>query len=98
MPSNLDFDSTKKFRDYILGKTLKQPNGPQDFSNASYTVQNVGEMANKQLGGVEPTNPNLNGTPFSNTYAPENINYIQDIGTVQLTNTLNLYPSFLTSD
>jgi hypothetical protein len=98
MPSNLDFDSTKKFRDYILGKTLKQPNGPQDFSNSSYSVQNVGEMANKQLGGVEPTNPNLNGTPFSNTYAPENINYIQDIGTVQLTNTLNLYPSFLTSD
>ena len=98
MPSNLDFDSTKKFRDYILGKTLKQPNGPQDFSNASYTVQNVGEMANKQLGGVEPTNPNLNGTPFSNTYTPENINYIQDIGTIQLTNTLNLYPSFLTSD
>jgi hypothetical protein len=98
MPSNLDFDSTKKFRDYILGKTLKQPNGPQDFSNASYTVQNVGEMVNKSLGGVEPTNPNLNGTPFANTYAPENVNYIQNIGTVQLTNTLNLYPSFLSSD
>ena len=98
MPSNLDFDSTKKFRDYILGKTLKQPNGPQDFSNASYSVQNTGEMVNKQLGGVEPTNPNLNGTPFANMYAPENVNYIQNIGTIQLTNTLNLYPSFLSSD
>jgi hypothetical protein len=98
MPSNLDFDSTKKFRDYILGKTLKQPNGPQSFTNASYTVQNTAETSNKMLGGVEPTNPSLNGNPFTNTYAPENINYIQNINTVQITNSLNLYPSFISNN
>ena len=98
MPSNLDFDSTKKFRDYILGKTLKQPNGPQGFTNASYSVQNTAETSNKMLGGVEPTNPSLNGNPFTNTYAPENINYIQNINTVQITNSLNLYPSFISNN
>ena len=46
MPSNLDFDTTKKFRDRILGKTLQRPNGPQTFKNDSYIVQKLSDSAN----------------------------------------------------
>ena len=53
MPSYLDFDSTKNFRDKILGKTLNRPNGPQTFTKADYGVQNVSDIANKDLDNVD---------------------------------------------
>ena len=52
MPSYLDFNSTKKFRDYILGKTLNVPNGPQTFSDTSFSVKSLNDMANKDTGDV----------------------------------------------
>ena len=52
MPSYLDFNSTKKFRDFIIGKTLNQPNGPQTFTNASYAVNNLSSLSNTNPGDV----------------------------------------------
>ncbi len=54
MPSYLDFDSTKRFRDYILGKTLQQPNGPQTQTSA-YQLQNTSDLPNKEIGDVVRT-------------------------------------------
>ena len=46
MPSYLDFDSTKRFRDFILGKTLQKPNGPQEQTNSAYSIQNLSNVSN----------------------------------------------------
>jgi hypothetical protein len=52
MPSYLDFNSTSSFRDFILGRTLQQPNGPQTFTSANYTVQNLSNLPNVDPGDV----------------------------------------------
>jgi hypothetical protein len=57
MPSYLDFDTTKNFRDYILGKTLQSPNGPQTFSSSNYAVQSLSNMSNVDPGTVENNLP-----------------------------------------
>ena len=53
MPSYLDFDSTKRFRDFILGRTLNVPNGPQTFNSTSYIVQNLNDSPNVDPGAVD---------------------------------------------
>jgi hypothetical protein len=52
MPSYLDFDSTKKFRDFIIGKTLNQPNGPQTFTKDTYDFQKLSSFSNSNPGDV----------------------------------------------
>ena len=52
MPSYLDFDSTKKFRDFIIDKTLKQPNGPQTFTKDTYDFQKLSSFSNSNPGDV----------------------------------------------
>jgi hypothetical protein len=52
MPSYLNFDSTKKFRDFIIGKTLNQPNGPQTFTKDTYDFQKLSSFSNKDNGDV----------------------------------------------
>ena len=95
MPSYLDFDSTKNFRDYILGRTLKRDNGPQTFSASNYAEQSTSDIPNKELGGVEPTNPNLNGQRIINLYNPSDVNYIQDLNVITFSQVLSLYPYFV---
>ena len=58
MPSYLDFDATKGFRNFILGKTLSVQNGPQSFSQGNYTIQKTSDMANIDAGTVEDVRPN----------------------------------------
>ena len=53
MPSHLDFNSTKTFRDFMINRTLQQPNGPQTFSASSYSVQNLNDSANVDPGDVQ---------------------------------------------
>jgi hypothetical protein len=98
MPSYLDFDSTKKFRDFILGKTLNQPNTPD-------TYQNLNSFSNSNPGDVE-SNVSTNRTDqiksYSgiNTYKPSSGTYddiVED--TRVLSNSLDglkLYPYFNT--
>ena len=99
MPSYLDFDSTKKFRDFILGKTLNQPNTPD-------TYQNLNSFSNSNPGDVE-SNVSTNRTDqiksYSgiNTYKPSSGTYddiVED--TRVLSNSLDglkLYPYFNTA-
>lgn len=71
MPSYLGFTDTKVFRDFLISKTLQQPNGPQTFTAANYTVQNLRSLANVDPGDVETNLPALLNTNTSpNPYKP----------------------------
>lgn len=104
MPSYLDFDSTKKFRDFIISKTLNNPLelGPRSFNNSNYTYQKLSSYPNVNPGDVvkndstsrEEQNKRNSGL---NKYKPteyiinENLNsYVINTGK------LNLYPYFST--
>lgn len=53
MPTYLDFNNTKVFRDYLISKTLNRPNGPQTFTDTNYVVQNLNNFANVDPGDVK---------------------------------------------
>ena len=98
MPSYLDFDSTKKFRDFILGKTLKQPNGPQTFGGTTYSVQNTNDMANVTLGGIDGNTPNPNVSQILNVFSPDSLTTVDNINTLPRRANLSLYPYFTSGD
>jgi hypothetical protein len=99
MPSNLDFDSTKKFRDFILGKTLQKPNGPQTFNSTSYPEQNLNNFANIKQGNVDSNRTNdLLVASTKNTYKPEEYFINDTIDTLPRKSNLSLYPYFKSSD
>ena len=52
MPTSLDFESTKKFRDFLIEKTLKNPNGPQTFTKDSYSYSSPTILSNVDPGDV----------------------------------------------
>ena len=106
MPSYLDFDSTKSFRDELINKTLKAPNGPQTFGSTSYSVQNTTTITNKDLGDVT-LNQTYNRTDVLksaysiNRFGPENENQfiiVEDIQTIPSLGNLALYPYFQVQD
>jgi hypothetical protein len=104
MPSYLDFDSTKKFRDFIIGKTLNQPNGPQTFTNSTYAYNNLSSLSNTNPGDVVVNDvmnraDTLNRTTNINLYRP--IDGYEGLDRVLNTNILDqtglplrLYPYF----
>jgi outer membrane protein OmpA-like peptidoglycan-associated protein len=53
MPTFLDFNNTKVFRDFLISKTLNRPNGPQTFTDTNYTVQNLSNFPNIDPGDVK---------------------------------------------
>ena len=53
MPSFLNFDDTKKDRDFLISKTLQRPNGPQTYTKSNYTVQNIRYLPNVDPGDVK---------------------------------------------
>ena len=55
-------------------------------------------VPNKDLGGVIPTNPNLNGQRIINLYNSDEVNFIQELNVINFSEVLNLYPYFLYSD
>ena len=99
MPSYLDFDSTKRFRDYILGKTLNQPNGPQTFSKDTYTVQTLSEMSNTDLPAVDfNRGSDLLQPQNSNTFKPFEYFVTENINTLPRRANLQLYPYFVSGN
>ncbi len=95
MPSYLDFDSTKRFRDYILSKTLNKPNGPQTFTQSSYTVQTLSEMANKDLPEVDNNRTtDLLQTQNTNIFKPLEYFVTETLDTIPRRANLQLYPYF----
>ncbi len=99
MPTNLDFDSTSQFRDSILARTLQQPNGPQTFTNSSYSVETLSDLANTDPGEVDTNLTTYLQTPSTrNTFTTtvfDEVNQLRDIP--RLTND-GLYPYFNNSD
>lgn len=73
MPSYLDFDSTSRFRNFILGKTLLSEDGPQNMSESSYSYATQNDYANVDPGAVDSQRPkDLQDGLFGNTYKPNN--------------------------
>lgn len=95
MPTYLDFDSTKRFRDFILGKTLNQPNGPQTQTSGNYSVQNLSDSANIDLGSVEDNRQSqLLQASNGNVYKPLEYSIREDLDTLPRRANLSLYPYF----
>ena len=95
MPSFLDFNQTKKFRDYILSKNIQYPNGPQTFTENSYTVTNFNVLSNRDLGDVtNDRDLNLKTTKQTNIFKPLDYLIIEDFKTIPIKNSLQLYPYF----
>jgi len=97
MPSHLDFDSTKTFRNYILGRTLTVPNGPQSFTADSYSVNTTRDMSNADPGDVEDTRPQeLTQAQTHNLYKPVEYFVNESMATIPRRANLQLYPYFET--
>ena len=97
MPSYLDFDSTKGFRNFILGKTLTVENGPQSFTSESYTMQKTSDMSNVDPGTVEDERiPALTKSSTSNTFKPIEYFVKENLATLPRRANLSLYPYFET--
>lgn len=95
MPSYLDFDSTKRFRDFIIGKTLNKPNGPQTFTPNSYTVQNLSEFSNSDLPDVDfNRGSDLLQPQNSNIFKPSEYFVTETLDTIPRRANLQLYPYF----
>lgn len=106
MPTYLDFESTKSFRDSLISKTLQAPNGPQTFSSTSYSVEKTNSFSNKDLGDVVINDGynrvDLLKTSYSiNRFGPENEGefiIIDEITTIPSLGNLAAYPYFEIQD
>ena len=97
MPSYLDFDATKHFRDFILGKTLSAPNGPKLFTADNYTIQSTRDMANTDPSAVDTNrNTDLLQPQTSNVYKPLEYFITESFDSIPRRANLSLYPSFVT--
>ena len=99
MPSYLDFNTTKSLRDYLISKTLNQPNGPQTFTSTNYPIQGTSDYPDIYQGTVEDIRPSeLLQTQNTNIYKP-NTYFIDDtIGTLPRKANLSLYPYFVSKE
>lgn len=95
MPSNLTFNQTKKFRDYILSRNIKTPNGPETFSEENYEIKELNIYSNKSSGGVTNNRENiLRNFQKNNKFKPNEYSVIENINTIPQTENLKLYPYF----
>lgn len=51
--SKLNFKNTREYRDFLIEKTLKRPNGPQTFTEANYSVRSINILPNVDPGDVK---------------------------------------------
>ena len=78
MPTYLDFDTTKSFRDTLIARTLQRPNGPQTFTSANYSVQNLNDLPNVDPGDVDDDRSlQLQKTSSINTFKPNFFDIIE---------------------
>lgn len=95
MPTYLDFDSTKRFRDFILGKTLNQPNGPQTFTPGNYSVQSLSDRPNIDSGDVDDNRTQMLQIPqTNNVFKPLEFSVTENVNTLPRRANLSLYPYF----
>jgi len=95
MPSYLDFNSTSGFRNFLIGRTLQQPNGPQTFTNSTYVVQNLSNFSNVDPGAVDTNRTSDLLIPqTSNVFKPLQYFVKDTIDTFPRRANLSLYPYF----
>lgn len=95
MPSNLDFNSTKQFRDSLIARTLQQPNGPQTFTDASYSIKNLNDQSNVDPGDVQTNLPTYLAIPDNrNTLTPDVFETVETLRDLSRLQDLGLYPYF----
>ena len=95
MPSYLDFNSTKQFRDSLIARTLQQPNGPQTFTDASYSVQNLNNQSNVDPGDVQTNLPTYLAIPDNlNTFTADTFETVESLRNLTRLEDLGLYPYF----
>jgi hypothetical protein len=96
MGTQLDFDSTKRFRDVILSKTLSVPNGPQTFNSTNYTVSNLRTLPDIDSGAVDNNRAQDLLTPqTTNIFKPLDYMVKDNLLTQPRRANLQLYPYFL---
>lgn len=106
MPSYLDFNSTKNFRNELLAKTLQKPNGPQTFNAANYSYQKPSSLANRDSGDVVLNDETsraiqLVKTEGNNRFGPENSEYeiLEDTRVlIDVNGNVGIYPYFPIAD
>lgn len=95
MPSYLDFNSTKKFRDYLITKTINVDNGPQTFTENSYIFSSLSDGQNTVTPEIDFNRGEmLDSTRRFNIYEPEDYFIVEDLSTLPPTLNLGLYPYF----
>jgi hypothetical protein len=71
MPSYLDFNTTKAFRNYILSKTLSTQDGPMNMTENDYLYKTQSDFSNVDPGAVDTNRVNdLSVGLYGNTYKP----------------------------
>jgi len=99
MPTYLDFNSTKNFRDFMIGKTLNVPNGPQTFTSQNYIIQGTNDYANVDPGDVTTNREQeLLQTQNSNIFKPLEYWITESLNTLPRRANLNLYPYFVSGN
>lgn len=95
MPTYLDFNTTSGFRDFLIGRTLQQPNGPQTFTDQNYIVQNLSDFSNVDPGAVDTNRTNdLTFIQTQNIFKPTQYFIKESIDTIPRRANLQLYPYF----
>ena len=99
----LDFNTTKRFRDFVLSKTLQVPNGPQTFTENDYTVKNLNELPNIDPGAVDTNRTtDLLRSQNANIFKPLKYNIIEELNVIPRRANLALYyngtPYFLSEN
>lgn len=99
MPSYLDFDATKRFRDEVLKRTLDPVYGkgpsPKTFTNSNYSVNNLNDVANINQPNVDfNRDTELTNIKNKNTFKPEEYIITEDVRDLPRQHNLSLYPYF----
>jgi hypothetical protein len=96
MPSYVDFNASKSFRDFLITKTLTAPNGPQTFTATNYSVNNLNTFADIDSGAVDSNRSNdLLQSQNSNIFKPLEYIVNENFNTIARKANLNLYPYFV---
>lgn len=96
MPSYVDFNASKHFRDFVLTKTLTVPNGPQTFNSSNYEVRNLSIYPNVDPGNVEDNRNNeLLKSQSINTYKPIEYFITENLSSFTRRANLTFYPYFV---
>jgi outer membrane protein OmpA-like peptidoglycan-associated protein len=99
MPSYLDFDTTKNFRDELLKRTLDPIYGtepsPKTFTKTNYSVQSLSDSPNLLQPQVDANRPNDLLTPQKyNIFKPTEYFIKDTIDDIPRRANLSLYPYF----